>query len=307
MIQGDNAAPEVSVVIAAHNAAATVGDCLAALSAQPGQERAELILADSSTDGTADLVRRRFPGVRVLHFSDRRTIPELRGAGIAASRGRIVALLDPYCIVTEWWLSELLTIHARRPEPAIGGAVELDGGGSTGSTRWAAYFSEYAAFMPPVREGPTAELAGSNIAYKRQALGEVESLGQTGFWKAFVNARLRAEGHQLWTAPALLVTLRKPISFPDFLRTRYHHGRCFAAMRVAEAAGYRRYWRTLTVPLLPVLALWRQARSVWPKGRRRAEFVRAVPPLFLLHSSWAWGELWGYVRGPGRSCAQLFY
>lgn len=300
-------APAISIVIAARNAAAVIAECLSALCSQDGVGGTEIILADGSVDGTAEVVRRRFPAVRVLHFADRCTIPELRGAGIAAARGPIVALIDPYCIVGKRWLPELLALHTRRPEPAIGGAVELRPAGAGGTAQWAAFFSEYAAFMPPVREGPAPELAGGNIAYKRRALGDPSELAREGFWKPFVNARLRTEGQGLWIAASLPVGLRKPVPFREFFRSRYHHGRCFGAMRAVRATRLETCWRALTVPALPFVALWRGARAVWPKRRRRVEFLMSMPLLLLLHGSWAWGEFCGYLRGPGRSRGQLFY
>ncbi|MFQ5875791.1 MAG: hypothetical protein ACE5JL_18600, partial [Dehalococcoidia bacterium] len=218
-----------------------------------------------------------------------------------------IAILDPYCIVDTGWLKELLQVHAERPEQVIGGAVELESPDAQNLVSWATYFCEYNAFMLPLKEGEVAELTGNNIAYKRAALGDVQALERTGFWKTFVNWRLRAEGHRLWADPSLLVRLRQPVSFTEFFRSRYHHGRCFSAMRFAEAPRITRWLRALTVPLLPYLALWRQTRSLWPKGRHRTRFVMTLPLLFLFHSSWAWGELWGYLRGSGRSCTQLFY
>jgi GT2 family glycosyltransferase len=299
--------PKVSVVIASHNAATVIADCLASLQAQQGREVVEIIVADSSSDGTPDLVRERFPDIRLLRFPEPLAIPHLRGAGIAEARGEIIAILDPYCILTDGWLPELLKMHAERPEPVIGGAVDLDHASERTLVNWATYLSEYWAFVPPLEAGAAAELTGNNIAYKRRALGEIDALRRTGFWKTFVNWRLRSEGHQLWTAPSVVVHLRKPIPFAAFFRSRYHHGRCFAAMRVAHAPRLTRWLRALTVPVLPYLALWRQTRSLWPKRRYRAKFLMAVPLLFLFHSNWAWGELWGYLRGPGRSCSQMVF
>lgn len=299
--------PLVSVVIASHNASTTIEDCLLALQADAAGREIEVIVADSSTDGTVASIQERFPGVTVLRFSESLTIPLLRGAGIAAARGEIVALLDPYCIVREGWVSELVRLHGERPEPVVGGAVALDGEEERHLVRWAIYFSEYAGFVRPLREGPSADLTGNNIAYKRRALEQSETLARTGFWKTFVNWRLRAAGQSLWTAPTLVVTLRKPIPFAEFLYSRYHHGRCFAAMRVTGARRSTRWLRALTVPFVPLGALWRQTRSVWPKRRHRAKFMLVMPLLLLFHLSWAWGELWGYLRGPGRSCGQLFF
>ena len=68
----------LSVVIGAHNAAHVIDECLSALEAQDGRSDAEIILADCSTDGTAEIVRTRFPSVQVTWSQ------EGRGTGIAA-------------------------------------------------------------------------------------------------------------------------------------------------------------------------------------------------------------------------------
>ena len=299
--------PNVTVVLASHNTAAVIGECLSAIKGQANGESVEIIVADSSSDHTAELVKSGFPGVRLLHFSEPLTVPQLRGAGIAEARGEIIAIIDPYCIVDDHWLARLRKAHAERPELVIGGVVELEGAGGQGLVRWATFLSEYDAFVPPVAAGPTAELTGNNLAYKRAAFGDLEGLARTGFWKTFFNRDLRHNGHQLWTDPLLVVRLRKPIPFLEFLGSRYHHGRCFGALRVANAPRLQSRLRAVTTPLLPALGLSRQIRRFWPKGRYRAKFAMVVPLLFLFHVSWAWGELWGYLRGPGRSSGQLFY
>ncbi len=299
--------PNVSVVLASNNTAAVISDCLTALTAQANGASVEIIVADSSSDHTAELVKSGFPVVRLLHFSEPLNVPLLRGAGIAEARGEIIAIIDPYCIVDDQWLARLQALHANQPDAVIGGSVELAEAGEQSIVTWATFLSEYEAFVPPVVAGPAVELTGNNLAYKRQALGDREALANSGFWKSFINKNLRANGHQLWTDPSIAVRLRKPIPFLEFLGSRYHHGRCFAAMRSAETTRLERWLRALTVPMLPALGLFRQTRRFWPKGRYRREFLLAAPLLFLFHVSWAWGELWGYLRGPGRSSSQLFY
>lgn len=307
MESGDAGSPKLSIIIAAHDPGPVIADCLAVLEAQNERHTAEIIVADSSSDGTADLIRERFPKVCLLHYADPISVPHLRGVAIAAARGEVIAILDPYCIVQDGWLTELLVLQARRPELVVGGAVELECPNDQNLVRWATYFCEYAAFMPPLREGPCGELTGNNIAYRRRALENGEALARLGFWKAFVNWRLQAAGHQLWSAPTLVVKLRKPIPFTKFLRSRYHHGRCHGGMRISEAPQYQRWWRVLSVSLVPYLLLGRQLQSFWPKRRHRLKFVMTIPLLLLFHYGWAWGELWGYLRGPGRSCAQILH
>lgn len=287
--------PKVSVVIASHNPGAVMEDCLAALHTHAGGDSVEVIVSDSSTDGTPDLVRERFPEVRLLKFPAERTLPELRGAGIAEARGERIALLDPYCIARDNWLVEARQTTAS----ATGGTVEFEDRQPFG--RWATYLAEYAAFLPPLAAGPATELPGNNLVYRREALGNIAALKDSGFWKAAHNERLKNDGHQLWNTPSLCVTLRKPIPVGEFFRSRYHHGRSFAGRRAASLL------RALTAPLLPVLFCYRRTRGFWPKRRYRSRYLAALPLLWLFDCSWAWGELCGYLRGPGRSSQRLFY
>ena len=53
---GSDDRPEVTVVIVARNAATTIRDCLDALRRQTGSLRFEVILVDSSSDATVEIV-----------------------------------------------------------------------------------------------------------------------------------------------------------------------------------------------------------------------------------------------------------
>ena len=298
--------PAVSVVIASHDTAPTIGACLQALQDQPNPDLLEIIVADSSTDGTDRIIRRDFPGVRLLHFTDDLGLAQLRGHGIAAAAADIIAVIDPYSIVGPGWLPALLEAHQRRSNLVIGGAVDLHDADRQRLSAWALYLWEYGRFMPPVTAGPVDILPGSNISYKRPALGDPGLLRQRGFWKTFVNWAVDAR-EPLWLDPAVVVSLRKPIPTGSFLRTRYDHGRCFAGMRVAGASRSTRVGRALTTPILPLLLWFRVARAFWPKGRRRREFVLTTPTQLLLFANWARGELVGYLRGPGTCCRRLYY
>jgi hypothetical protein len=111
----------------------------------------------------------------------------------------------------------------------------------------------------------------------------------------------------MWLEPEMRVHLNKPIALTDFMKTRYDHGRCFGGMRVRNASHLVRVWRTASIALVPVVQVWRWSRGFWPKRRQRLRFVLTLPAQFAMFSVWAYGEAWGYLRGPGRSCERLFY
>ncbi len=306
-ISGSGKVPKVSIVIASHNAAHVIELCLSTLNNQNQIKDVEIIIADSSTDGTDSIISEQFPDVKLFHYSEPLTIPCLRGYAIAEASGEIIAIIDPFSVVDSQWCSELIKVHDERPELVIGGAVELYEPEQSSLVIWGNYINEYGGFILPLEAGVVNILPGSNISYKRQALTNTELYKKQGFWKAFVNKDLESENNPLWLAPSVKVYLNKPLSFNEFFLSRYDHGRCYAAMRIAGGSVTVRLFRAMTTPLLPMLFLWRIGKNYWPKRRYRRQFILTLPLMFMLNISWAWGELLGYLRGSGQCCKKLFY
>jgi hypothetical protein len=115
----------LSVVIAAHQAEATLGEQLDALAAQQVPFRWEVVVADNgSTDGTAALARSyadRLP-VRVVDASARRGAGAARNVGVTAARAPLVAFCDADDVVAEGWLAAMH--DALREHAFVAGAFE---------------------------------------------------------------------------------------------------------------------------------------------------------------------------------------
>ncbi len=297
----------LSVVIATHDALQVVEACLDALVMQSGAVNFEIIVADSSIDGTDQLIRARFPGVTLLHFDEPLTVPQLRGRAIAACRGPIIAVIDPFSIVAPDWTEAVVHAHALGDHPVVGGSVEMSALAKRSLSSWALYFNEYGLFMPPVRAGITDLVPGSNVSYKRHVLFDGEQARYPVFWKTFVNWQARDRSGSMWLDPAIRVELFKPIPFTDFLRSRFEHGRCFAAMRVAGSGRLNRVFRVVTAPLVPAVLFARWTRGIWAKRRRRETYLLTIPLQVLLFVFWGLGEMVGYAAGEGCACQRLHY
>jgi hypothetical protein len=235
-------------------------------------------------------------------------LAQLRGKGIAVAAGAVIAIIDPYSIVNDGWVEETVKAHETHPHAVIGGSVDLHEASRRSLSAWTLYINEYGMFMPPVPYGETWILPGSNIAYKRASLFDEQGQPRfAAFWKTFANWDLEASGKPLLLVPKMAVRLRKPIPLFDYLRTRLDHGRCFGGMRVGSGSAAERLMRALSCPLIPFVLLYRWGRSYVAKGHRLDMFVLTLPLQLLLFGMWAAGEFVGYVRGPGRSCARLYY
>lgn len=292
--------PDLSIVIASLQPGPVILDCLSALETQRRSD-VEVMVVDGGADGTVERVRARFPWVQIIEAPTTLSLPKLRGLGIAAATAPIVGVLDAWCLVNDGWIEDAITTHRERPELVVGGGVELAEAERRSLSAWATYLFDYWEFVPPFPSGYVNVLPGNNITYKRAALANNDTLRTVGFWKAFTNARLKESGNRLWASQGLVVQLRRRLPLGPFFRSRYHHGRSYAAMRV-EAASWQDRWKwALIAPGLPLLFLARQIRGLASKRGSRGWFVVCVPLLLAFHMSWAWGELCGYLAGAGRS------
>jgi len=296
-----------SVIIACNNAETVIIECLSRLVEQAEHKDLEIIVADGSNDTTADLVETQFPTVRLLRFEHATTLPELRGSAIALAKGQIIALLDPYSMVRPDWLQQVSKAHIEHAHAAIGGVVDLYRADDQGILVWAQYFNEYGMFMSPIEEGVIGILPGCNVSYKRELLFDGDKPRFNEFWKTFVHAGQEKTGGVLWQTPGIRVDLWKPIGFGSFLMTRFSHGRCYAAMRCADATRTERFLRLLTTPLVPFVLQYRWTRRIWAKHRYRARYILTLPIQFILFTCWSVGEFAGYLTGPGNSCRKLYY
>jgi hypothetical protein len=287
--------PPLSVVVASVNGFPYVGRCLDALAAHaPG---VEVIVADSTDDGTRRRLREGWPSVHLLSFDEPRTVPELRAAGVFASTAPYVALIEDHGLVTPRWADAALSAHHAGRE-VVGGPVR---NAATRRVRdWAAFLCEYSAFMEPLAEGEIGTLTGMNVSYSRPAVAAMEDLLREGRWETWLHARLRERGFRLHCTPEMVLEHDKDFEMGEFLSQRWHYSRSYAGMRNASL-GRKRPLYVLGTIVLPFLLYYRIARNVFRRRTRRRELLTATPLILLYLVTWAAGEAVGYAFGGGRS------
>ena len=282
---------DLSVVIAATDAARSVVDCLAHLRAACVELSAELILVDASADGTAAIAARPPDPPAILRRPVGTLTPVLWADGYRHSRGRVVAFTTAHCLASPGWAAALL---AAIENGATGAGGPLVLAHDSSPLDWAVFFLRYSAFMPHVlAAGRTdGELAGDNAAYLRAALDRHRASIADGFWELDFHRLIRAEGGWLAVAPDARMAFGR--SFPPavILGHRFAHGRRFGASRAA--AGGRRRWQIVAAaPLVPAVLWARAARRVFGGGTDRTRFAVATPWFLLLAGAWALGEARG--------------
>jgi len=278
----------LDVIVTSYNSPELLKRCLKSLAGQ--REVEAVIVADCSDQDPAPALSPCFQGVRFLHFSGKRTVPQLRWAALSHSQGDLVAALEARCVPHESWAGRILRAHAQHPDvPAVGGPVSVAPGASAFDL--GLYYCEYGLYAPPVLEGPSPDLSGANLSYKRSWLIREVDLLSKGCWETLFHLRWRSQGRRLWMSDAEVVfwnSMRPAVA----LRQRFSYGRGYAAARFGQA---NRWWALLALALPAVLTA-RIAVRAFRRGHARS-FLRSLGWLLILNAAWAMGESTGYWTG----------
>jgi GT2 family glycosyltransferase len=328
------------VVIPSYNGRRLLETCLASVERfGPNDDTVEVIVSDdASTDGTADWLAERHPGVRVIRLESNRGFCAAANAGINAARGEFIQLLNNDTELTPGWIEAGLAAFV---DPTIGSVAPLVLVRSD-PTRVDSAGDSYAFFGWPSKRGHgehasrwhgrSDELvfgaSGSSAFYRATALRRVGAFDESfGSYYEDVDLafRLRWAGYSCVFAPRCVVLHE--------ISASYDHGSSALQRRMARNAEVL-FWsnlpaRQLALAALPHLsftliqALWRLARGrarpflqgkldatrEWPRlrerRRRRIDFVPSgtTPPHFPLEFS-PFGDAHNHVRRPREASAR---
>lgn len=287
--------PELSVIIAAYRAEDQIGDCLRSLAAQRSARTFEVIVVNSSADGTPAMIQRDFPGFRCLTFDARKYCGDARNAGIAAARAPVVAFIDADCVAAPDWVDAVLSAH-RAPHLAVGGSIANAHPGPP--VGWAAHILEFHDWMPHRPARWIDDMAAANLSFKREALQRFGPFIEGTYCSdSEFNWRLADAGHRIWFDPAIRVAHRGITDWRQFLSHEFMHGRSFGRVRaryrcfhLLQRLAYAVLW-----PLIAIKLFTGAARSAASDPSTRQAFVRSAGWLAVGFAAWALGEAAGYL------------
>ncbi|NLF33192.1 MAG: glycosyltransferase family 2 protein [Planctomycetes bacterium] len=121
---------DLSVVIVSHNGEALLRDCLASLHRTSGGLRLEVFVVDSaSSEPIGEMVRREFPGVRLIEGRGNLGFSAGNNAALGLCRGRCVLLLNPDTVVHAGALEAMVRyLDGHGAVGAVGPALRLADG-----------------------------------------------------------------------------------------------------------------------------------------------------------------------------------
>jgi glycosyltransferase involved in cell wall biosynthesis len=277
---------ELSVVIPARNAAATIGEQLQALAAQQWDRPWEVIVVENgSTDDTAAEVERRmelFDGRLGMVRTQRTGLNFARNLGISKARAEHVAIVDADDVVADGWLAAIG--EALRGHDYVTGPFELD----RLNPPWlASSRGRGSERIPPTFYGLFPYAHGCNLGIHRARWSEVG-----GFDEEIYGTEDIEFGMRLWMAgcpavfvPEAVVHYRYRTEAAQLWRQGLLYGRCrpLVARRLAQAgkkppppfAGWKS-WAHLLAQLPEARSKEGRALLAWTAGNRIGGVVGSV-------------------------------
>jgi GT2 family glycosyltransferase len=119
--------PSLAIIIVTYNSKDEIGQCLESLVGHTEPFPTTITVVDNaSSDGTADLVRHRYPGVQVIDAGGNLGFSRANNLGIRATKSDYVLLLNPDTVSPPGAIQTLVRGLAAHPDAAIGGARMLN-------------------------------------------------------------------------------------------------------------------------------------------------------------------------------------
>jgi len=288
-----------SVIIPSYNSAQTIRACLNSVLGQQTTHAHEILVADSSSDETPNIIRSHFPTVRLIHFPQKTDPGTARNAAVRQARGEILLFTDSDCIVAHDWLEQLVQAHRNSNGCRIVGGAVVNGNPETLASV-AGYLVEFSEYMPSTPAGVVHSLPTCNISYRRKIFEvyggyEGEYYPQEDY---HFHWRLVRGGEQIYFDPAIQIRHFHRSTMQGYLRHNHRFGIVTArVLKVADLPGSffarRRWLAPLFLPLLPFVKFVRTSLRVLRFAPATLWRPLVFPMMFL--GLLVWGI--GFVRG----------
>jgi GT2 family glycosyltransferase len=289
----------LSIVIPTHRRTDLLRTCLAAVSRHAPAGTEVIVVDDASPGAAATVAAQTFAGIRVVRLPHQSGFARAANAGIRASRGDVVELLNDDTEVQAGWADAALAHFA---DPAVAAVAPLvlvwpDGRviDSAGDRYYVGGVAGKQGHGQPVTPDwlvprPVLGASASSGFYRRAALDRVGLLPEdfgSYFEDVDLALRLRRAGYRAVCAPASRVLHHVSASYG------------MTGRRLVERQSRneeRVFWRNLPAGALG-RALPRHAAVLAGKAARRWDEGTLIPWLFgRLRLLWEWREIRAHRR-----------
>lgn len=247
--------PEISVIVLTWNGREYLEPCLDGLFAQEGADFEVIVVDSASTDGTADMVRTRFPAARLVVLPDNFGFAAGNNAGAREARAPLIAFLNNDTIPDRAWLRNLR--RGVRPESGFALATScivymhdpsiIDSAGD-GVLRWGGAYKRHhgAPIAVATTSGEVFGVSGAACMLPRTVFEELGGFDEDFFAShedVDLSYRARLCGYRCWYAADAVV--------------RHHGSATLGRVSVRAVFHGQRNLEWMYVKNTPASLLWR--------------------------------------------------
>jgi GT2 family glycosyltransferase len=117
--EGRTDLPSVSLIIASHTGRRDLRRCLPSVLGDDYPNLQVIVVDNASTDGTAELVEREYPSVKIIRNESNLGFGRANNAGARDATGKYLAFLNQDAVVRLGWLDRLVMALEAHPEAAL--------------------------------------------------------------------------------------------------------------------------------------------------------------------------------------------
>jgi GT2 family glycosyltransferase len=274
--------------------------CLNSLLTQEGVPPPEIIVVDSSANGTAARLQREFSSVTVIQLDRQTPQSAARNIGIARTQAQFIAITDHDCVVPPDWLHRLLARHKQGHYQAVGGAV--GNGTPDNAVGTASYLIEFNEFLPVGAPRCVAMIPHCNICFRREVFSTIGPFVEAppGAEDLLYNFLIHQRGGRILFDPNIVVTHLNRTDFRTFLQHQRLLGFGSAVARRSVALKGQIFVRyPLLAYGLPLLRLVRTTGRLLMHNRPALfRYLQLLPFLVPGYVRWTAGFLAGLHQEP---------
>ena len=256
-----------------------------------------MIVVDSSSDETRDVVSSRFPAVQLITLS-KRTLPgSARNLGIDSAKGEIIAFLDSDCVVEPDWLERRLEIH-HQGHRMVGGSVKNGTPGNLVGT--AGYVCEFREFQAVGKPRSVDHVPTCNVSYDQDLLASSGGFPDDYYPQEdlLFHWRLTKEFGHIYFDPELYALHINRTERKSFLKHQMLIGQVTQrVLQITDLPGsaFNRLGvlGVMFVPLLVFVKFWR-TKKAFPPGNPETGMIGLKLWLMVALGLTAWGI--GFAR-----------
>jgi len=220
-----------SVVIPCYNAIDKIELTLRAILEQQTNYSYEVLVIDSSDDGTDVLIKEKFPEVRLFHLPGKTLPGSGRNLGIREAKGEIVVFTDSDAVPDQVWLQKIVERYKSLNCDAVGGAVI--NGYPHSYIAWVSHLIEFNEWTTRSKKGYVNNIPTCNLSYKKSTFYKYKIEFSDNFptEDTILNWFLISKGGKIYFDPEIKVVHLNRMTFKKLFKHQYRLGNAAAVER----------------------------------------------------------------------------